>query len=218
MKKKFIRAMGLLFTIALVIGIIVFAAVNICKVCFPKLVTQDLSEIIVEKAKALDLPYWVNSQIIDVHTTARTGMELKSIKNIVIHYVGNAGTSAQNNRDYFNKPQTTVSSHFVVGLEGEVIQCLPLWERSAASNHRNKDTISIEVCHPDESGEFSTATYNRLVELVAFLCENLGLDETQVIRHYDITEKICPKFYVENPEEWQMFLGFIKERLDKNEN
>ena len=113
-----------------------------------------------ERLQKIEIPDFIDSQLIHVHTTARTGIQLEDIKDIVIHYVGNPGTTAQNNRDFFDKDDTEVSSHFVVGLKGEIIQCLPLWERSAASNNRNKDTISIEVCHPDGTGKFNDATYN----------------------------------------------------------
>lgn len=169
----------------------------------------------VEKAEELILPDWVDVQLINIHSTARTGIKLTDIKNIVIHYVGNPGTTAQNNRDYFNKTDTSVSSHFVVGLEGEVIQCVPLYEKSAASNERNKDTISIEVCHPDKSGKFNNKTYSSLIKLTAYLCNEFSLDETEVIRHYDITEKICPKYYVENGDAWEQMKNDIKECLDE---
>lgn len=43
-------------------------------------------------------------------------------------------------------------------------------EISAATNQRNSDTISIEVCHPDESGRFSEVTYRSLIKLCAWLC------------------------------------------------
>ncbi len=142
-------------------------------------------------------------------------MKLKDIKNIVIHYVGNPNTTAQNNRDYFNKLDTSVSSHFVVGLEGEIIQCVPLYERSAASNERNKDTISIEVCHPDETGKFNESTYESVTKLTAWLCNEFSLDETDIIRHYDITGKICPKYYVENEDEWENLKNNVKEKLDE---
>ena len=127
------------------------------------------STAVTERLKAIEIPDWIDEQIIYVHNTARTGTPLDDVKNIVIHYVGNPGTSAQNNRDYYNKPSTEVSSHFLVGLDGEIIQCLPLWEKSAASNWRNNDTISIEVCHPDESGKFSDVTYESVIKLTAWL-------------------------------------------------
>lgn len=171
----------------------------------------------VKLAQDLQLPSWIDNQIISVHSTARTGAHLNDIKNIVIHYVGNPGTTAQNNRDYYEKKDTEVSSHFVVGLKGEVIQCVPLWEKSAASNERNGDTISIEVCHPDDSGKFNDKTYNSVVELTAWLCKQFDLNENDVIRHYDITEKICPKYYVENPTEWKKFKKDVEDKLNEYE-
>ena len=131
--------------------------------------------------------------------------------------MGNPNTTAQNNRDYYEKSDTEVSSHFVVGLKGEVIQCVPLWEKSAASNERNGDTISIEVCHPDDSGKFNDETYNSVIELTSWLCRQFGLDEDDVIRHYDITEKICPKYYVENPKEWENFKKDVENKLNEYE-
>lgn len=168
----------------------------------------------VQKAKETEIPEWVDKQIIHKHSTARTGILLDDIKNIVIHYVGNPNTSAKNNRDYFNKPSTGVSSHFIVGLSGEVIQCVPIHERSAASNDRNKDTLSIETCHPDESGKFNQATYNSLVKLTAYLCYQFDLKQDDVIRHYDVTGKICPKYYVENEDEWENFKKDVGKAID----
>ena len=62
--------------------------------------------------------------------------------------------------------------------------------------------ISIECCHPDETGQFNTATYDSTVKLTAWLCTRFGLTSDQVIRHYDVTGKDCPKYYVENPDAW----------------
>lgn len=168
-----------------------------------------------EKIKAIEIPDWIDEQIIHLHNTARTGTELDGIKNIVIHYVGNPGTTAQNNRDYFDKASTEVSSHFVVGLEGEIIQCIPLWEKSAASNWRNSDTISVEVCHPDDTGKFNDETYNSVVSLTAWLLNELGLDESAVIRHYDITGKLCPLYYVEHEDDWNTLKKDIGTKLDE---
>lgn len=164
------------------------------------------------KLKSLTPPEYVDVNLI--HTgDARTGVKLVAVNDIVIHYTGNAGTTAQNNRDYFDKTDTDVCSHFVIGLDGEIIQCLPLDEKSAASNNRNLDTISIEVCHPDDTGKFTDATYDSLVKLTAWLCDNSSLKSNNVIRHYDITGKDCPKYYVENNNAWKDFLSDVKEEL-----
>ena len=139
---------------------------------------------------------------------------------MVIHYVGNPGSSARANRNYFNNlaltHETYASSHFVVGLEGEVIACVPLTEMAYASNERNGDTVAIEVCHPDESGEFSEATEVRLIELTAWLCEEFDVDtETQLLRHYDVTGKECPRWYVKNPEAWEAFRVAVEAEMER---
>lgn len=159
-------------------------------------------------------PDWVDEQLIRVDGGSRRGVKLEDLNNIVIHYVGNPGTTAQQNRNYFDSPSSEVSSHFVVGLEGEIIQCVPLTEKSSASNHRNRDTISIEVCHPDETGKFTEASYRSLVKLTAWLCDTCRLGSTDVIRHCDITGKQCPKYYVDHPDEWQAFLKDVENAMD----
>lgn len=160
------------------------------------------------------LPEYVTQDLIPKTGTARSGRWLEAFNGIVIHYVGNPGTSAAGNRSYFASAGTPVVSHFVVGLEGEVIQCLPLWERSVASNHRNGDTISIEVCHPDDSGRFTDATYGSLVRLTAWLCQVGELSTDAVIRHYDVTGKECPRYFVQHPEAWEQFLADLQTHLE----
>jgi N-acetylmuramoyl-L-alanine amidase CwlA len=188
----------------LMLIIIVILSFTIYKSCQR---VVDLTEI--------EYPTYVSQQYIDVDGHSRTGQEMRWVNDIVIHYVANPGSMAQANRDYFNSPQSKVSAHFVVGLYGEVIQCVPLNEQSSASNKRNVDTISIEVCHPDASGQFNSVTYNRTVELTAWLCSEFGLDEKDVIRHYDVTGKNCPKYYVENEEAWDQMRHDIKEELKR---
>lgn len=157
------------------------------------------------------VPSYVQKDYLTVNPWSRPGTPLEEINGVVIHYVGNPGTTAQANRNYFEslatgETGTYASSHFIVGLEGEVIQCIPLTEISYASNDRNGDTVSIEVCHPDETGEFSDVTYGQVVELTAWLCRTFRLDpETDVLRHYDVSGKICPKYFVDDPEAWDAF-------------
>ena len=159
---------------------------------------------------ATSAPDWVDQQIIKVDGDSRRGVMLEGVRNIVIHYVGNPGSTAQQNRDYYASRSSEVSSHFVIGLKGEIIQCIPLHEKSSASNHRNKDTISIEVCHPDESGKFTDAAYQSLVNLTAWLCDICDLDSSDIIRHYDITGKQCPLYFVTHEDVWKQFLKDVK--------
>lgn len=144
---------------------------------------------------------------------SRSQKPLKRVKGIVIHYTGNPGSTAKNNRDYFESLKTkhtaSVSSHFIIGLKGEIIQCIPLNEIAYASNHRNKDTISIETCHPDASGKFNKKTYKSLQKLVRALMDEYHLSKNDVIRHYDVTKKICPKYFVDHPQEWKKFINSL---------
>ena len=169
----------------------------------------------------IEVPDYVEQDYLTVNEWSRPGTELEQIDGVVIHYVGNPGTTAHANRNYFESlssgvENTYASSHFIVGLEGEVIQCVPLTEIAYASNTRNGDTVSVEVCHPDETGEFSPGTYDRTVELTAWLCREFRLDPSQdVIRHYDVTGKECPRYYVEHPEAWDAFRADVASEMKR---
>lgn len=173
------------------------------------------------QAEDVPVPDYVEKDYLTVNPYSRPGEPLEKINGVVIHYVGNPGTTAHANRNYFESlasglENTYASSHFIVGLEGEVIQCVPLTEIAYASNTRNGDTVSIEVCHPDETGEFSPVTYQRTVELTAWLCREFRLDPSQdVIRHYDVTGKECPRYYVEHPEAWDDFRADVASEMKR---
>lgn len=156
-----------------------------------------------------ETPDWVTVELIPENQYSRPGTALEIVRGIVVHYVGNPGTTAQNNRDYFaglaETGETYASSHFVIGMDGEIIQCVPLDEIAYCSNDRNSDTISIECCHPGEDGQFSQATYDSLVKLTAYLADYYGLGRDELLRHYDVTGKLCPLYYVEHEDAWLQF-------------
>ncbi len=162
----------------------------------------------------------IDVQLLDVNPYSRPGTQVNQINGIVVHYTANPGSTAQQNRDYFNglkdSHETEASSNFIVGLDGEIIQCVPTWEMAYASNERNADTVSIECCHPDESGRFTDDTYRSLVQLTAWLCVKFNLTQDDVIRHYDVTGKDCPKYFVENPEEWEIFKENVGRAIEKS--
>ncbi|MDO5424684.1 MAG: peptidoglycan recognition family protein [Eubacteriales bacterium] len=153
----------------------------------------------------------IDVQLLTVNPNSRPGIATDPITAIVIHYLANPGTTAQQNRDYFEslKDLNTekISSNFIVGLEGEIIQCVPTSEMAYASNSRNHDTVSIENCHPDETGKFNDSTYQSLVHLTAYLCDKFDLDPLNggVIRHHDVTGKDCPRYFVQNEDAWEQF-------------
>lgn len=158
-------------------------------------------------------PY-IDVQLLTPNEYSRPCIPTEKMTGIVIHYVGNPGSTAQGNRDYFENlkdtEETYASSNFIVGLEGEIIQCIPTNEIAYCSNERNINTVSIEVCHETEDGKFNESTYASLVNLTGWLCMYLDVSPKDVIRHYDVTGKICPKYYVENEDAWETFIEDVK--------
>lgn len=130
---------------------------------------------------------------------SRPQIPLTKVTKVAVHYTGNAGSSALATRNYFENCKyggRYVSSHFVVGLNGEVIQCIPLNEWSYCTNEANGYSISIETCHPKSDGIFNDSTYISLCELCAMLLKKYELTTNDLIRHYDVTQKQCPLHWV----------------------
>lgn len=163
----------------------------------------------------------IDVQLLTPNSYSRPQTPTDKITGIVIHYVANPGSTAMENRNYFeglkDSHETYASSHFVVGLEGEIVQCVPTAEVAYASNSRNNDTVSIEVCHPDETGKFNDKTYESLVWLTGWLCEYLQVTPDNIIRHYDVTGKLCPLYYVEHEDAWEQFKSDVTEWIRKHQ-
>ena len=133
---------------------------------------------------------------------------------LFVHYTANPGTSAQQNRSYFENlgitGETSASAHFVIGYDGTIIQCLPLTEIGYAVKEHNYNSISIECCYLDEDGKFTDETYDALISLLGWLMREYDLGISDVKRHYDAGGKPCPLYYTEHPEEWER----LKEDLE----
>lgn len=149
----------------------------------------------------------------------RPQTELEKVEGIVIHYVGNSGTTAKENRDYFeslkDSKEKAESFHFIVGLDGEVIQCIPMNEVAYASKDRNMDSISIEFCHEDTEGKPNDVTYESLVELTTYICKKYDLKADDIIRHYDVSGIECPKYYVTDEAAWKQFISDVEAKLSE---
>lgn len=152
-----------------------------------------------------------------VNPYSRPGEALGEVRNIFIHYTANRGTSAEQNRSYFENlgitGERSASAHFVIGYDGKIIQCLPLDEIAYAVKTRNYDSISIECCYTSEDGSFTDATYESLISLTAWLLKKYDLVPADVLRHYDVGGKKCPIYYVENEGEWDQFLQDLEDYI-----
>lgn len=101
---------------------------------------------------------------------------------------------------------------------------------------QNYETISVEICNndviKDSPQDWEAAVGNALQWVVTFLkTYNLkidkvgslfprGVDEAPeagtvlLLRHYDITGKICPKPFIDNPSAWKYFVEAVAEQVN----
>lgn len=151
---------------------------------------------------------------------SRPGEPLERVDNIFVHYTANAGTSAAQNRSYFEQLKDThersASAHFIIGYEGEILQIIPLDEIAYAVQTRNYDSISIECCYLAEDGSFTKETYESLINLLVWLLEIYNLEPQDILRHYDCGGKKCPLYYTEHVDEWEKLKEEVGERLAGN--
>lgn len=183
-----------------------------------ELETEQQTETEIETEYAVPMPD-IDEQLLTINDYSRPGEKTDALEYIVIHYLANPRTTAQQNHDYFESlkdlQDTSMSANFIVGIDGEIIECVPPGEIAYASNSMNHLSISIENCHLDKTGRFTQETYNSCVHLTAYLAEKYGIDREHIIRHYDVTGKECPLYYVEHEDKWEAFrddvMAYIEE-------
>lgn len=156
---------------------------------------------------------WYNVGIDDVkhcHVSNFGGKRnIGEVDTIVIHYTGNNGDTAQNNLDYFAGPNRNASAHLFV--DSNVVKQSVFFDEVAwhVTGH-NAKTIGIEMCSVMENGEYAIpqATMNRAALVAAQIA--LRYDLTNIVRHYDLTRKMCPEPFVRVPSDWLGFVALFK--------
>ncbi len=153
----------------------------------------------------------------------------QKITFIVIHYTAGDGDTAKGNCNYFRTRNLRTSAHYFVD-EREVWQSVAetdtAWHCGAEAGQRyrhptcrNANSIGIELCSRKISGKYTIpeATQRRAAALVRQLLTRYGLSEGSVIRHYDVTGKLCPEPLVRDSAAWARFLTMVKEEIDMTE-
>lgn len=148
--------------------------------------------------------------------------ELSRIKYIVIHYVGALG-GAEANCKYYASQYVGASAHYFAGFGGEIWQSVEdkniAWhcgaKKYAHPECRNSNSIGIELCVRNNGSKadtsrdwyFEDATVQAAIELTKELMAKYNILADHVIRHYDVTGKICPNPYVYNHTQhtWEDF-------------
>lgn len=150
----------------------------------------------------------------------------KPIKYIVIHYTANNGDTAKNNADYFSRtPNISASAHYFVD-EKEVWQSV--LDKDTAyhcggntykhNECRNANSIGIEMCsRKDATGKyyFKDEVVKRTIALTKEIMKKYNIPVTNVIRHYDVTGKICPAPFVNDEKKWRDFLSKLSASTTK---
>ncbi|MED4783815.1 N-acetylmuramoyl-L-alanine amidase [Brevibacillus choshinensis] len=159
--------------------------------------------------------------------TARPGIKITP-KALVIHWTANEGKGADAvaNRNYFNNPTTEASAHYIVD-DKQIVRCLPETEMGyhvgaksykpealqLLSGYPNNCTIGIEMC-VNADGNFQ-AMYQKTVELAADILKRYDWGIQNLWRHFDITGKICPAFFVSDAFSLRLFGRTAAEAWEK---
>ena len=199
---------GCVLTMGIMLGFLLWKIIGFVqdRGVFNQVMDEERKEIIRENDTIKPV---ITEDFLTVNQYSRPAEPLDEVKNIFVHYTANKNTSARQNRSYFENlgitGETSASAHFIIGYDGEIIQCLPLDEIGYAVKTRNYDSISIECCYRDDSGKFTDATYQSLLQLTAWLLKEYKLAPNDVLRHYDVGGKKCPLYFVEHEDSWEQF-------------
>ncbi len=127
-----------------------------------------------------------------------------SIKYIVVHYTGNDGDTDENNGKYFKTNIVQASAHYFVD-DDSITQSVPdnhiAWHCGAKKyKHaycRNANSIGVELCDDVRNGVVypSEKTIENALELVEHLMQKYSIPKANVIRHYDVSGKLCPAYW-----------------------
>lgn len=162
----------------------------------------------------------MNRIAIACNTANYGGLRAKKVKYIVVHYTAGNGDTARNNGIYFQRNQVGASAHWFVD-ETTALSSVPeqfiAWHCGGADyvhpECRNSNSIGVELCsRRDKDGEyyFLPETVDNAVELIRELMEKYDVPSERVIRHYDVTNKICPAPFVGvGIEGWKTFKELI---------
>jgi N-acetylmuramoyl-L-alanine amidase len=144
-------------------------------------------------------------------------------KWLVIHFTANDGDNATNNGKYFKNNVVKASAHYFVdddivvqSVEEDYVAYSVGGKKlnSGGIYHgivTNYNSISIEMCDTVKDGKYnvSAKTRAKAIELAKDIVKRHNIDKSHVVRHYDITGKMCPKYYVDDVNEWKAFVDDI---------
>ena len=152
-----------------------------------------------------------------------------AIKYIVIHYTGNDGDHDEGNANYFKNNVVNASAHYFVDDDSITMSVPELftawsvggtkWKDCAATGGgtmygkiTNTNSISVEMCDTLRNGTIKATeqTMANTATLVKSLMKKYNIDINHVYRHFDVTGKHCPAYFM-NASAWAEFKERLKE-------
>ncbi len=155
------------------------------------------------------------------------------IKYIVVHYTANDGDTDEANAKYFKNNVVKASAHYFVdddSVTQSVHDNYVAWHcgGNRYSNYKttggakyykkctNTNSLGIELCDTVKNGEYSFTdkTANNAIELILDKMKQYNVSIDNVIRHFDVTGKICPAPLIEE-KAWNEFKAKITKNIKK---
>ena len=170
-----------------------------------------------------------------INKYGRPGTKRRRTTKIAFHFTGQHDVSAKNTVSYFsnvvangyrvNGRYIYASSHLVMGLEGEIYHIIPFNEIAYTTNSANAYSVGVECATTGSDDHYTDKEYVSMIKTGAWLAKLYGLDPRKdFIRHYDVTGKICPRYFVNHKSQWEQFkldcynymIGKLKESNIRN--
>lgn len=161
----------------------------------------------------------IDRKPLTINEFSRPGKVRKETLAIVLHWTGNVGASAKANWDFFESRKFGSlgygSAQYIVGIRGEIIECMPSNEiayhcgssqvdpvsnkiytdyarnkfggycQNPKTNSPNNCTIGIEMCPASADGRYTSFTLESTVVLVSHLLKEYTLDPEKDITHHN---------------------------------
>lgn len=152
------------------------------------------------------------------------------IKFLVYHYTANDGDTAEANAKYFHNNVVKASAHRFVDDDSVTISVPDNYVAyhcggglQGRDGHRfykictNTNSIGIEMCDTIKNGKYEVSSKTRAnaIALGKEIVKKYGIKKENVIRHFDVTGKNCPVYFVKDEEAWKKFKDEIFETEKK---
>lgn len=152
------------------------------------------------------------------------------IKFLVYHYTANDGDTDEANAKYFHNNVVKASAHRFVDDDSVTISVPDNYVAyhcggglQGRDGHRfykictNTNSIGIEMCDTIKNGKYEVSSKTRAnaIALGKEIVKKYGIKKENVIRHFDVTGKNCPAYFVKDEEAWKKFRDEIFETKKK---